>query len=41
MSRIGKKPIQVPKGVTVAVKSGGVGGTALRVPDAWLSCEYQ
>jgi len=24
MSRIGKKPIQVPKGVTVAVKKGGV-----------------
>ena len=24
-----------------AVKSGGAGGTPLRIPDAWLSCEYQ
>jgi len=24
-----------------AVKSGGAGGTTLRIPDAWLSCEYQ
>jgi hypothetical protein len=24
-----------------AVKSGGAGGTPLRIPDAWLACEYQ